>query len=184
VTYSLTGAFFLAPKYFVPVDDQNEPRKHGGPAAFNWRTLDEGSILPAFTSLELFLDFVQTYYAGEGSTVPAHLNLKAFELADVLEFLEPEGVEAVAIDPVSNRAGQWSDPWETMSAEYFRRLAEEMRPGLNRLFAEVVAELGYSEDWDAPQSLRKVKRLSAPRVDDVVKDAHARIQEWETNEGS
>jgi hypothetical protein len=108
VTYSLTGAFFLAPKYFVPVD-RKESRKHGGPAAFDWRTLDEGSILPVFTSLELFLGFVQTYYAGEGSTVPVHLNLKAFELADVLELLEPEGVESVAIDPVSNRAGQWSD---------------------------------------------------------------------------
>ena len=183
MTYSLTGGFFLAPKYYIPVDEKEYP-KHGGPAAFNWRTLEEGSILPALTSLELFLDFVQTYYAGEGSTVPVHLNLKAFELADVLESLEPEGVESVAIDPVSNRAGQWSDPWETMSAEYFRRLAEEMRPGLDRLFAEVVAKLGYSEDWEAPQNLRKVKRLSALRVEEVVKDAHARIQEWEATEGS
>ena len=184
MTYSLTGAFFLAPKYFVPVDDRKEPRKHGGSAAFNWRTLDEGSILPAFTSLELFLDFVQTYYAEEGSTVPVHLNLKAFELADVLEFLEPEGVESVAIDPVSNRAGQWSDPWETMSADYFRRLTEEMRPGLDRLFAEIVSELGDSEDWRTPLNIRKVKRWSASRVEEVVKDAHARIQEWKTTEGS
>jgi len=59
VTYRLTGAFFLAPKYYVPVDEKESP-KHGGPAAFNWRTLEEGSILPAFTSLELFLGFVQT----------------------------------------------------------------------------------------------------------------------------
>jgi hypothetical protein len=183
VTYSLTGAFFLAPKYFVPMDRKESP-KHGGPAAFNWRTLDEDSILPAFTSLELFLDFVRTYYAGEGSTEPRHLALKAFDLAELLEFLEPEGVECVAIDPVSNRAGQWSDPWETMSADYFRRLADEMRPGLDRLFAEVVAELGDSEDWRTPLNIRKVKRWSASRVEEVVKDAHARIQEWKTTEGS
>jgi hypothetical protein len=183
VTYSLTGAYFLAPKYYVPVDEKESP-KHGGPAAFNWHTLDEGSKLPAFTSLELFLDFVQTYYAGEGSPVPVHLNLKAFELADVLEFLEPEGVESVVLDSVSNRAEQWSDPWETMSAHYFRRLAEEMRPGLDRVFAEVVAELGDSEDWRTSLNIRKVKRWSASRVEEVVKDAHARIQEWGTREGS
>jgi hypothetical protein len=183
VTYSLTGAFFIAPKYFVPMDRKESP-KHGGPAAFNWRTLDEGSILPAFTSLELFLDFVRTYYAGEGSTEPRHLALKAFDLAELLEFLEPEGVESVAIDPVSNRAGQWSDPWETISADYFRRLAKEMLPGLDKLFAEVVAELGDSEDWRTPLNIRKVKRWSASRVEEVVKDAHARIQEWKTTEGS
>jgi hypothetical protein len=102
----------------------------------------------------------------------------------VLEFLEPEGVESVAIDPMSTYPGQWSDPWEIMSADYFRRLAEEMSPGLDRLFAEVVWELGHSEDWDAPQNLRKVKRLSALRVEEVVKDAHARIQEWETKADS
>ena len=183
MTYSITGAFFLAPRYFVPVNEKESP-KHGGPAAFDWRTLNEGSILPVFTSLELFLDFVQTYYAGEGSTVPVHLNLKAFDLTEVLEFLKPEGVESVVIDPVSYRAGQWSDPWETMSADYLRRLAEEMRPGLDRLFAEVVSELGDSEDWRTPLNIRKVKRWSASRVEEVVKDAHARIQEWEVTEGS
>ena len=183
MTYSLSGAFFLAPKYFVPVD-RKEPHKHGGPAAFNWRTLDEGSILPAFTSLELFLDFVHTYYAGQGSTVPVHLKLKALELADVLEYLKPEGVESVAIDPLTTYPGQWSDPWEIMSTDYFRRFAEEMCPGLDRVFAEVVSELGHSEDWDAPQNLRKVKRLSALRVEEVVKDAHARIREWQAKDGS
>jgi hypothetical protein len=183
VTYSLSGAFFIAPKYFVPMDRKESP-KHGGPAAFNWRTLDEGSILPAFTSLELFLKFVRTYYAGEGSTEPRHLNLKAFELAEVLEYLEPEGVESVAIDPMTNYPGQWSDPWEIMSTDYFRRFAEEICPGLDRVFAEVVWGLGHSEDWRTPLNIRKVKRWSAPRVEEVVKDAHARIQEWETTEGS
>jgi hypothetical protein len=183
VTYSLTGAFFLAPKYFVPVDEKELPN-HGGPAAFNWRTLDEGTIVPAFTSLESFLNFVQTFYAGEGSTVPVHLDLKASDLGDVLEYLKPEGVESVAIDPMSNYPGQWSDPWETMSADYLRRLSEEMRSGLDRVFAEVVAELGDSEDWRTPQNIRKVKRWSASRVEEVIKDAHARIQEWETREGS
>jgi hypothetical protein len=71
-----------------------------------------------------------------------------------------------------------------MSADYFRRLAEEMRPGLDRLFAELVAELGDSEDWRTPLNIRKVKRWSASRVEEVVKDAHARIQEWKTTEGS
>jgi len=183
VTYSLTGAFFIAPRYFVPMDRKESP-KHGGPAAFNWRTLDEGRILPAFTSLELFLKFVRPYYAGEGSTEPRHLDLKAFDLAEVLEYLKPEGVESVAIDPISNRAGQWSDPWEIMSTDYFRRFAEEIHPGLDRVFGEVVWELGHSEDWDIPQNLRKVKRLSAPRVDEVVKDAHARIQEWQAKDSS
>ena len=182
MTYSLTGAFFLAPKYFVPVD-RKESVNHGGNAAFHWRTLDEGSILPAFTSLESFLNFVQTYCAGEGSTEPVRMDLKVFELADVLEFLEREGVESVAIDPMTNYPGRWSDPWETMSADYVRRLAEEMRPGLDTLFAEVVAELGDSEDWRTRQNIRKVKRWSASRVEEVVKDAHARIQEWETRKG-
>jgi hypothetical protein len=183
VTNSLTGAFFIAPKYFVPMDRKESP-KHGGPAAFNWRTLDDGRIFPAFTSLELFLKFVRTYYAGEGSTEPRHLNLSAFDLAELLEFLEPEGVESVAIDPMTTYPGQWSDPWEIMSADYFRRLAEEMCPGLDRLFAEVVAELGVPEDWHIPKNLRKVKRQCAGRVEEVVKDTHARIQEWETTEGS
>ena len=183
MTNSLTGAFFIAPRYFVPLDEKEAP-KQGGPAAFHWRTLGEGSILPAFSSLELFLKFVRTYYAGEGSTLPVHLDLTASDLAEVLEYLKPDGVESVAIDPVSNRQGQWSDPWETMSAEYFRRLAEEMRPGLDRLFAEAIAELGVSENWSTPQNLRKVKRWSASRVEEVVKDAHARLQEWETKDGS
>ena len=110
MTNSLTGAFFIAPRYFVPLDEKEAP-KQGGPAAFHWRTLGEGSILPAFSSLELFLKFVHTYYAGEGSTLPVHLDLTASDLAEVLEYLKPDGVESVAIDPVSNRQGQWSDPW-------------------------------------------------------------------------
>lgn len=183
MTYSLTGAYFIAPKYFVPVDEKKPP-KRGGPAAFHWRTLDGGSILPAFTSLELFLKFVHIYYAGEGSSVPVHLDLKAFDLAEVLEYLKPDGVESVAIDPVSNCPGQWSDPQETMSADYFCRLAEEMRPGLDRLFAEVVTELGVSEDWHTPRNIRKVKRLSALRAEEVVQDAHARTQEYEPKDGS
>lgn len=109
MTYSLTGAFFLAPKYFVPMDRKESP-KHGGPAAFNWRTLDDGSILPAFTSLELFLKFVQTYYAGEGSTEPRHFDLKVNESAegpDALsraECIMRRIAEGLGGDPVHDRS--------------------------------------------------------------------------------
>jgi hypothetical protein len=91
----------------------------------------------------------QRRYAGEGSTVPGYMDLKAFDLAEVLELLEPEGVESVAIDPMSTYPGQWSEPWEIMSADYFRRLAEEM-------FADFK---GHGFDLQSTQ-LRSFGRLS------------------------
>ncbi len=182
--YSLSGADFLAPQYFVAVDEKAERRGPGGPAAFDWRTLDAGGVLPAFSSLELFLNFVHTYYAGEGEALPVHLKIDAFGLSRVLEHLKPVGVVSVAIDPVATAAGEWADPWETMTAAYYRRLVEEMRPGLEGLFAEAVARLGASGDWRTPQNVREVQRWCAPRIEGVAKDAHARAQEWETNEGS
>jgi hypothetical protein len=142
VTKFLSGADFLAPQYFVTVDEKAERRGTGGPAAFDWRTLDAGAVLAAFGSLESFLDFVGTYYAGEGEALPVHLKVGAFGLLRVLGHVEPAGLASVAIDPVAIATGRWSDPRETMSAAYYRRFVKELRPGLDGLFTEAVGRLG------------------------------------------
>lgn len=184
LTGSLSGADFLAPRYVVAVDEKIERQGRGGLAAFDWRTLDAGAVLPAFGSLELFLDFVGTYYAVEGEALPVHVKVDAFGLSRVLGHLEPAGVRSVVIDPVATAAGRWSDPRETMTLTYYRRFVEEMRPGLDGLFAEAAARLGGSEGWRTPQNMRRLEGWCAPRIEEVAKDAHARAGEWIARVGS
>ena len=65
------GARYIAPECFVAVNRNDE--FEGIPSRFelfHWRTLDGGSVLPAFSFPEWCRDFVKTYYAGESPTLP------------------------------------------------------------------------------------------------------------------
>jgi hypothetical protein len=144
---------------------------------FEWRTLDGDGVLPAFTYRELCRDFFEAYYAGTDQIPPSTLALDAFALADVVEDLGVTGLEYVVFDPQAIAPGRWRRPSRVRTAGYCRRFAMEVRPGLEKLFAEKAAELegGFSK----PEDLLTVKDLCAPFVSDVTRDAHARTAEWE-----
>ncbi len=174
------GARFIAPQYFVAVNRNDELEGISSRLElYHWCTLDGGSVLPAFTFREWCQDFVKTYYAGEGSTLPRPHNQDALSLAEVLDYLEPEGTWKVAFDPMAVAPGRWMRPWNLVTASYCRRLASEMRPPLEKLFAEKATEV---EDCVGnPHDLWKVKEMSAPSVSEIVQYAHARTSEWELN---
>jgi len=180
VTYSFTGAQYIAPQYFVAVNPKDELEGISSRLElFHWCTLDEGSVLPAFTCREWCRDFVKTYYAGEDSTPPRTLNQDALALAEVLECLEPEGTRYVAFDPMAVAPGKWLRPWQIVTASYCRRLAKEMRPALEKLVAEKAPEVGGVHN---PEDLWKLKEVCAPSVSEIVQYAHARTSEWELND--
>jgi hypothetical protein len=173
------GARYIAPQFYVAVNRNAE--FEGIPSRFelyHWRTLDGGSVLPAFSFPEWCKDFVNTYYAGEGSTLPRPRNQDALSLAEVVEYLEPQGTWKVAFNPMAIAPGKWMRPSQLVTASYWRRFASEIRPPLERLFAEKATEIGGIHN---PDDLGKVKQLCAPSVPEIVQYAHARTSEWELN---
>ena len=174
------GARYIAPQYYVAVNRNDE--FEGIPSRFelfHWGTLDGGSVLPAFSVREWCQEFVKIYYAGEGSTLPRPRNQDALSLAEVLEYLEPQGTWKVAFNPKAIAPGKWMRTSQHVTASYWRRLATEMRPALEKLFAEKATEV---EDCVGnPDDLWKVKQLCAPSVPEIVQYAHARASEWELN---
>ena len=172
------GARYIAPQYYVAVNSNDE--FEGIPSRFehlHWRTLDGGSVLPVFSFREWCKDFVKTYYSREGSPLPKSHNQDALSLAEVLEYLEPQGTWKVAFNPKAIAPGKWIRPWNLVTASYCRRLATEMRLPLEKLFAEKATEV---EDCVGnPDFLWKVKQLCAPSVPEIVQYARARTAEFE-----
>jgi hypothetical protein len=181
VIYPITeiGARYIAPQFYVAVNRNAE--FEGIPSRFelyHWRTLHGGSVLPAFSYPEWCQEFVKIYYAGEGSTLPRPRNQDALSLAEVLEYLEPLGTWKVAFNPMAIAPGKWIRPSQLVTASYLRRFASEIRPPLEKLFAEKATEVGGVHN---PDDLWKVKELCAPSVPEIVQYAHARTSEWELN---
>jgi hypothetical protein len=173
------GARYIAPQYCLAANSNNE--FEGIPSRFelsHWRTLDGGSVLSAFSYREWCRDFVKIYYAREGSTLPRPHLQDALSLAEVLEYLEPQGTWKVAFDPIAVAPGKWMRPSQLVTASYWRRLATEIRPPLENLFAETATEVGGVHN---PDDLEKVKELCAPSVPEIVQYAHARTSELELN---
>jgi hypothetical protein len=174
------GARYIAPQYYVAVNRNDE--FEGIPSRFelfHWRTLDGGSVLPAFSYPEWCQDFVKTYYSREGSSLPRPRNLDALSLAEVLQYLDPQGTKKVAFNPMAIAPGKWMRPSQLVTASYWRRFASEIRPPLEKLFAGKATEV---EDCVGnPDDLWKVKQLCAPSVPEIVQYAHARTSEWELN---
>ncbi len=168
---------YIAPSCFVGVKMNWPDGLDVVAEMFEWHTLDEGGVLPAFTTRERGREFFKAYYAGTDQTPPRPLNLDAIALAEVVEELCIKGLENVIFDPQAIAPGRWGRPSQVLTAGYCRRFAREMRPELEKLFAEKAAELegGFSE----PGDLLTVKDLCAPFVSDVIQDAHARTAEWE-----
>ena len=177
MTYPVYLSRYIAPSCFVGVR-MNRPE---GPDVvaemFEWRTLDLGRVLPAFTYRELCRDFFEAYHAGTEQIPPRPLTLDAFALAEVVEDLAATGLKNVVLDPQAIAPGRWGRPSRVMTAGYCRRFAIEVRPGLEKLFAEKAAEL--EGGFNKPEDLLTVKDLCAPFVSDVTRDAHARTSEWE-----
>jgi hypothetical protein len=96
----------------------------------------------------------------------------------VLEYLEPLGTWKVAFNPMAIAPGKWIRPSQLVTASYLRRFASEIRPPLEKLFAEKATEVGGVHN---PDDLWKVKELCAPSVPEIVQYAHARTSEWELN---
>jgi hypothetical protein len=182
-------AQLIAPEIFVFAKERKKVRQGtSGPAAFMWHTLTHAAstlhprrFLPVFFSPESRENVIQKYYIDHGMTPPTHLSIDPFALAEAIEYLEEEDVELVAPDPVGFSGGSFTSPYFTLpylyNAAYYRRVMLEMRPGLERLFAENV---GGAEDWmNDPADLQKVKERCAAGIEGVLRDARARAAEWE-----
>ena len=175
------GARYIAPQYYVAVNRNAEFESIPGRfELYHWCTLDEGRVLAAFSFREWCRDFVKTYYTGEGWNLPRPHNQDALSLAEVLQFLEPQGTCKVAFNPKAIAPGKWMRPRKVVAARYCRRFATEVRRPLEKLFAEKAIEVeecfGNPDDF-----LWKIKELCAPSVPEIVQYAHARTSEWELN---
>ena len=176
----ISGAELIVPSFRVAAKMKGQPQAFNCRAElFDWLTLDEGTTLPVFSTYWWCRDFVQTYWTGDSCTMPRSLNRSVFALAEVVEYLED--VKRVVFDPEATATRAWSNPQLTMSASYFCRLAEEMRPDAEDLFE--VAEAQVGGDWFSnPDDLLRIKLLCEPSVSEVVRNAHARAAEWEVKD--
>jgi len=180
VTYPISGAELMVPSFSVAAKMKDQPQAFNSRAElFDWLTLDEGTSLPVFSTPWRCRDFVQTYHAGNSHTMHRPLLRSVFALAEVLEYLED--VRRVVFDPKATATTAWSNPQLTMSASYLCRLAREIRPDAEDLFK--VAEAQVGGDWFSnPDDLLRITLLCEPSVSKVVRNAHARAEEWEVRD--
>jgi hypothetical protein len=180
VIYPISGAELIVPSCFIAAKMKDQPQAFNSRAElFDWLTLDEGTTLPVFSTPWRCRDFVQTYHTGNSHTMPRPLLRSVFALAEVLAYLED--VRRVVFDPEATATMAWSNPQLTMSASYFCRFAREMRPDTEKVFEEAEAQVGG--DWFSnPDDLLRIKLLCEPSVSKVVRNAHARAEEWEVKD--
>src|ERR687897_2070300 len=98
-------------------------------------TLQEGTVVAVFTSVELARDFAETFYAEEDPITPVVTSMDAFKLANSVDLAEEVGVREVVFDPEAISVGQWTDPQAIMPLSYFRRFIAELDRGLEKMFA-------------------------------------------------
>jgi hypothetical protein len=176
----VSGAELIAPSCYVAAKMKDQPRAFNSRVElFDWFTLDEGTTLPAFSSPWWCRDFVRTYWAGDNHTMPRTLNRSVFALADVVDYLKD--VKRVVFDPEATATKVWSNPQSTMTASYFCRFANEMRPDMEKLFEGAAAHV--DGDWFCnPDVLLRIKMLCEPSVLKVMRDAQSRAARWEVRD--
>ena len=140
-------------------------------------SLPEDNILPVFSSLGLFWDFVERYPAGTDEGRPAPRKINWLELADLVGPLEGSDVRFVVFDPVVTSGGWWRSPLEPMDLGNYRRLMAKARPVM--------------EEWNAQGSLNSTiwgqhpadptteTSSPMPELKKILDDFEAEKDEWE-----
>jgi hypothetical protein len=179
---------YHAPEYYIVVHRDIEKGAPSGGLTSTVLTLQEGTVVAVFTSVELARDFAETFYAEEDPITPVISSMDAFKLAHTVDLAEEVGVRELVFDPEATSVGQWTDPQAIMPLSYYRRFVAELDSGLEKLFAEACMALGYGPEgppleipW-VKEEIVWVKDWCSSRVEDVAEDARA--SEWETNDGS
>jgi hypothetical protein len=180
---------YHAPEYYIIMDRNIEEGAPSGGLTSTVLTLQEGTVVAVFISVELARDFAETFYAEEDPITPVISSMDAFKLAQTVDLAEEVGVRELVLDPEATSVGQWTDPQAIMPLSYYRRFVAELDRGLEKLFAEACTTLGLGPK--GPEKTPWVKEEKAwvmewcwSRVEEVVEDALARTSEWEMNDGS
>ena len=180
---------YHAPEYYIIMDRNIEEGAPSGGLTSTVLTLQEGTVVAVFTSVELARDFAETFYAEEDPITPVVTSMDAFKLAHTVDLAEEVGVREVVFDPEATSVGQWTDPQAIMPLSYFRRFIAELDSGLEKMFAEACTTLGYGPKGPEKTPWEKEEKVWVmewcwSRVNDVAEDARARASEWETNDDS
>ena len=178
---------YYAPVYYIVMHRFREKGAPSGGLRSQVLTLQEGTVVAVFTSVELARDFAETFYAEEDPITPVIGAFDAFKLAHTVDLAEEIGVRELVFDPEATSVGQWTEPQVIMPLSYYRRFIAELDSGLEKLFAEAWMALGYGPEGP-PFEIPWVKEERAwvedwcwSRVEDVAEDARARASEWETS---
>jgi hypothetical protein len=143
---------YHAPVYYIVMDRKIEEGAPSGGLTSTVLTLQEGTVVAVFTSVELARDFAETFYAEEDPITPVVTSMDAFKLADTVDLAEEVGVRELVLDPEATSVGQWTDPQVIMPLSYYRRYVAELDRGLEKLFAEACMALGYGPEgppWES-----------------------------------
>ncbi len=175
----------FAPTYCIMTDKNKEKRTTEGLRQSPVLTLEEKTVMPVFTSVDSAEDFAEIFYAEEKNIRPSIGPVDAFTLVHWADHAQEGHLREFVFDPEATSAGRWTDPRATMSLSHYRRFAAELDSGLEKLFAEACAALGYGPEgpplespW--PQEERAwVMDWCWSRVEEVAEDARARASEWE-----
>jgi hypothetical protein len=178
-----------APEYYILVHRDIEKGAPSGRLTSTVLTLQEGTVVAVFTSVELARDFAETFYAEEDPIRPQPGQMDAFQLAHMVDLAEEVGVREFVFDPEATSVGQWTDPQVIMPLSYYRRFVAELDSGLEKMFAEACTTLGYGPEGPEKTPWEKEEKVWVmewcwSRVEEVVEDARARASEWETNDDS
>jgi hypothetical protein len=168
--------------YFAIVDlNSIGPQDSRGNASAEVLTLrgENGEVLPVFTSLNRFWDFVDKWYAADDPVHPTTFPMDPFRLAEMIEPPNEEGVEALVFDPVLVSDGNWRSAAKPIPVADYCRFIKEIRPGINKLAKEAAAKFGHLPD---PKAKKDAIDWIKSQAEEVGDNAGARIAEWEVRD--
>lgn len=140
-------------------------------------SLPEENVLPVFTSLGLFWDFVERYPAEKKDGRPAPRKVNWFELADMVGQLEGTEIKFLVFDPVVIPGECWRSPLEPMDLGTYRGLMAKARPVIEEHTAQSSVN---STIWGSyPEDSATKTSSPIPRLKKIVDDLKAEKEGWE-----
>ena len=171
--------------YFVIVDlNSIGPQDSEGNASAEVLALRDknGEVLPVFTSLNRFWAFVDKWYAGDDSVHPTTFPMDPFELAEMVGPMGESGLfDTLLFNPVAVSARKWKYKTKPIPLTHYCRFISEIRPGIEKVVQDGEVKFG---DLSAPETHLKVLRWSMPRLEELARNAGARVEEWEVRDDS
>lgn len=134
-------------------------------------------VLPVFTLLEPWSDFVKAYFPEGGPLRPVAFALDPLKLANIVSQLQATGgLESLVFDPSAVCDGRWGEPQILIPARAYLRYISALMFSAGETLAEAKTKLDYL--FSGPEGRGRLLAWCATQEEEVIANARARHEEW------